>query len=129
MEFAEQRRNPGGAQRVRRGDPQPATRTALQLTDGAFGFVEFAGDALAVFVVNVAGFGESELARGAVQELRAEAGFQFLHLAADRGLGQAQRLGGADEAAELDHFHEDQGVVEITGHGRAPETPVRRLDR
>src|SRR3546814_17841747 len=82
--------------------------------------VEFARDALAVFVVDVAGLGEAELARGPVQQLRAQARFEFLHLAADGGLGQAQGPGGGDETALLDHLDEDEGVVEISGHGGAP---------
>src|SRR3546814_10152079 len=79
--------------------------------------VEFARVALAVFVLDVAGLGEAELARGPVQQLRAQARFEFLHLAADGGLGQAQGPGGGDETALLHHLDEDEGVVEISGHG------------
>ncbi len=117
VELAEQRRDPVDADRIRRGEAQPAARAALQLADRALGFVEFARDALAVFEVDVAGLGQAELARGAMQELRAQARFQVLHLAADRGLGQAQRARRGNEAAVLDHLDEDQGVVEIAGHG------------
>src|SRR5690606_10932471 len=112
----EQRRDPGNADRVRRGEAQPATRAALQLADRILRLVQFVGDALAVVEVDVACLGQAQLASGAVQELRAEACLQVLHLAADRGLGEAQCTCCADEAAVLDHFHEDQGVVEIAGH-------------
>src|SRR3546814_11058311 len=77
VELAQQRRDAFDAQRIRRGDAQPAARTALQLADRALGFVEFARDALAVFVVDVARLGEAELARGPVQQLRAQARFEF----------------------------------------------------
>src|SRR3546814_20522367 len=62
----------------------------------------------AVFVVDVAGRGEAELARGPVQQLRAQARFELLHLAADGGLGQAQGLCGSDEAALLHYLDEDR---------------------
>ena len=128
VELAQQRRDPGDADRVRRGESQPAARAALQLADGAFGFVEFARDALAMFEVDVAGFGEAELARSAVKQLRAETGFEFLHLSADGGLWQLKSAGGGNETAVLDHFHEDQGVVEIAGHVGVPWARTGRAD-
>lgn len=117
MEFAQQRRDPGNAQRIRHGKTQPATRAGLQLSYRAFGFFQFARDALAMFVVHRAGFGQADAARGSMQQARTQPGFQFLHLAADGGLGQAKRIGGRDEAALFDHLDEDQGVVEIVSHG------------
>lgn len=96
-------------------------------------------DALAVLEVDVAGFGEAEPARGAMEQLRAQPHLQFLHLAADGGLRQAQRARGGDEAAELDHLDEDEGVVEVARHRRLlrgdwpavgttiPPSPERRL--
>jgi hypothetical protein len=78
--------------------------TALELADRVLGLVQLARDALRVLEVDVAGLGEAELARGAMQELCAEALLELLHLAAYGGLGQAQRLRGADEAAVLDHL-------------------------
>jgi hypothetical protein len=117
VEFTQQGRNAFDAERIRRGDPQPAARALLQLADRAFRLVQFAGDALAMLEVDVAGLGQAELARGAMQELRAQARLQVLHLAADRGLGQLQRTRGGDEAAVLHHADEDEGVVEIACHG------------
>ena len=117
VELAQQRRDPHDPERVRRSEPQPAARAGLQLADGALGLVQFARDALAVFVVDVAGLGQPELAGGAMQELRAEAGLQVLHLAADGGLGQAQGIRRSDEAAVFDDLDEDEGVVEIARHG------------
>src|SRR3546814_3386663 len=76
--------------------------------------VEFARDALAVFVVDVARLGEAELARGPVQQLRAQARFEFLHLAADGGLGQAQGPGGGDEARSEEHTSELQSLMRIS---------------
>ncbi len=125
MEFAQQRRDLVDADRIRRGEAQPAARTALQLVDRAFGLAEFARDALAMLVVDVARFGEAEFAGGPVQQLRAQARFQFLHLAADRGLRQAKRLGGGDETALLDHLDEDQRVVQIVAHGGTPGRRIR----
>src|SRR5690606_41999589 len=82
--------------------------------------VQVAGDALAVLEIDVAGLGKAELAGRAVEQLGAEPVLQLLHLAADRGLGQAQRARGADEAAQFDHLDENQGVVEIAGHREPP---------
>src|SRR6476469_2721820 len=121
VEGAEQRRDPGDADRIRRGETQPPAWTALQLTDGAFGFVQIARDALAMFEVNGPGFGQTKLARGAMQKLCAEACFQVLHLAADRGLGQSQCAGGRNKTSVLGDLDEYQCVVEIAGHRRAPE--------
>jgi hypothetical protein len=70
-----------------------------------------------MFEVDVARLGQSELARGPVQQLRAEARFQFMHLAADSGLGKPQRTRRGNETAVFDDLDEDQGVVEIAGHG------------
>src|SRR5690606_17461101 len=117
MELSEQRRDPGDADGVGHGEPQPASRATLQLTYRAFGFLQLLGDALAMFEIHVAGLGEAEAARGPVQELRAEPRFQLLDLAADGGLGQAERPGRGDEAALFDHLDEDEGVVEVVSHG------------
>ena len=122
VEFAQQRRDLVDADRVRRGEPQPAARTGMQLADRTSRFAQFAGDTLAVLVIDIAGFGKTQLARGPVQQLRAQARLQLLHLAAHRGLGQAQHIGGGDEAALFHHLDEDQGVVEIVAHRL---TPVR----
>ncbi len=121
MEFAEQRRDPSGAGGIRCGEAQPAARAALQLADCAFGFIEFARDALTHVEVDVARFGEAELARGPVQQLGAEPGFEILDFAADGGLGQAERAGRGNEAAVFNHADEDEGVVEIACHGGSPE--------
>lgn len=119
MELAQQWCDPGDAQRVGHGETQPAARAGLQLPDGALGLFQFARDALAVFVVHRAGFGQADAAGGPVQQAGTQAGFQLLHLAADGGLGQAKRVGCRDEAALFDHLDEDQGVVEIVSHGTA----------
>ena len=95
----------------------------MQLSDGAFGFFQFTGNALAMLVIDRAGFGQADATRGPVQQAGTQPGFQFLHLAADRGLGQAERVGGSDETALFDYLDEDQGVVEIVGHeGCLPES-------
>src|SRR5690606_33770879 len=124
-ELAQQRRDLVDADRVRCGEAQPAARAGLQLPDRALGLDQVARDALRMLVVHAAGFGQAELARGAVEQLRAQARFEFLHLAADRGLGKTQRARRADETAVLDHLDEDQGVVEIVGHRGLR---LRRLD-
>ncbi len=53
-----------------------------------------------------------------MEQLRAQARLEFLHLATDRGLGKAQRTRRAHETAVLDHLDENQGVVEIVRHRR-----------
>jgi hypothetical protein len=137
VELGQQRRDPFDAHRIRGGDAQPTARAALQLADGALGFIQFACNALAMFVVDIARFGQPELARRAMQQLRAEAHLQVLHLAADGGLGKSQRTRRGNETAVFDHLDEDQGVVEIAGHAllssmRATgggESMAHRLDR
>src|SRR5690606_25216434 len=116
--LAQQRRDLVDADRIRRAEPQPAARTRLQLADRALGFVEVTRDALRMLEVHVARFGQPELARGAMEQLRAQARLEFLHLAADRGLGKTQRFRRAYETAVFDHLDEDQGVVEIVRHAR-----------
>ena len=101
---------------VMRSQPRGPPCSSL---DRALGFVELARDALRMLEVDVARFGEAELARRAMQQLRAQPRFQVLNLAADGGLGQPQRACCGDEAAVLDHLGEDQRVVEIAGHGRS----------
>src|SRR3546814_12140714 len=85
------------ARRIRGAETQPAARATLQLPDRALGFLELARDALAMLVVDAAGLGQAELARGAVEQLRAQSQLEFLHLAADGGLGQAQGVGRSEE--------------------------------
>ncbi|KAG1469023.1 hypothetical protein G6F57_012349 [Rhizopus arrhizus] len=122
MELAQQRRDPGDADRIGNGEAQPAARAGLQLAHRTLGFFKLARDALAMLVVDRTGFGQAEAARGPVQQARAQARFQFLHFAADRGLGKAERFGSGNEAALLDHLDEDQRLVEIVGHGRGAWT-------
>src|SRR4029079_612727 len=117
LELAEQRRDARDRKRVRRRDAQPAARSALQLTDRALRLVELVRDALRVLEVDVAGFRETELARGPVQQLCAQAGLQVLDLATDRRLRQSQCACGGNEAAVLDHLGKNQRVVEIAVHG------------
>lgn len=116
VELAQQRRDPGDADGVGRAEAQPAAGPALQLAHRALGLVQLAGDVLAVLVVHAAGLGQAQAARGAVEQLRAQARLQLLHLAAEGGLGQAERPGRGRETALFDHLDEDQGVVEIECH-------------
>ncbi|MNS62640.1 hypothetical protein D3C72_957090 [compost metagenome] len=67
MELAQQRRDPGDADRIGHGEAQPAAWARLQLADRAFGFFKLARDALAMLVIDRAGLGEAEAARGPVQ--------------------------------------------------------------
>jgi len=116
VELPQQRCDPGDADRIGHGEAQPAAWAGLQLVDRAFGLFQLARDALAMFVVHRAGLGQAQPARGPVQQACAQARFQFLHFAADGGLGQAERVGSGNETALLDHLDEDQRVVEIVGH-------------
>ena len=57
-------------------------------------------------------FGQLQLAAFMGDELGAEQILQPLHLQADGGLGAAQRISRAGEAAEVDHAHE--GAQEVS---------------
>ncbi|MNN03649.1 hypothetical protein D3C81_1163460 [compost metagenome] len=116
LELTQQRGDPHRAHGVGHGEAQPAARAGLQLAHRALGLLQFAGNALAMFVIDRAGFGQAEAAGGAIQQACAEPAFQLLHLAADRGLGLPEQAGGCGEASLFDHLHEDQGVIEIVGH-------------
>jgi hypothetical protein len=98
-------RQPGGqfqrAERHRRIDAQAAGRARLVLADCAVGFVQCVEDLPAGFVVLLAGGGEGEAARVAVEELGAEHGFQLFDLARHRRVRDAERFGGRRETAQL----------------------------
>src|SRR5471032_1139910 len=70
----------------RRVDAQAAGRPRVVLADGAVGGVERIEDLAAGVVILIAGGGEGEAARGAVQQLRAELFFQLADLARDNGV-------------------------------------------
>jgi hypothetical protein len=51
-----------------------------------------------------------EAPRRPVQQARVEPLFQAVHVLADRGLGDLERVGGLGKAAELDHAHENGDI-------------------
>ncbi len=67
------------------GDAQSPARRVLYLGDPALGFGEILGDAGAGVVVDAAGVGEAQLARGPAQELYAEAILETSDATADGG--------------------------------------------
>lgn len=102
VELTEQESEPDVSVRISCGNAPPAWWFALQLACRAFRLGQVACNALAVREIDVAGLGQPELAGGAVQQLGAQPLFEFMHVAADRGLGQARRACCGCEAAQLD---------------------------
>lgn len=85
-----------------------------------FRLAQVAGDAVAVIEVDGTRLGQAQVAGGAVQQPRAEAPLQVLHLATHRGLAEAKLFGGGAEAALFHDLGKDQGVVEVLQHCRIP---------
>ena len=73
-------------------------------------------DFLRLFKQIAAGFGEPDLARGALEQLDAEPVLEFQHDPADRRLGHRQALRGAVEVEFFRHRHEGRKVLQIVAH-------------
>ena len=74
------------AEAVGRGDAERAARLALQCRRCLLGGLRLGEDAGAMAVVGGARLGHGKAARGAVEEARAQALLEALHMGADRGL-------------------------------------------
>lgn len=113
-EFAKAGHNPGSAEGDGGKDAEFAAEGARATTDGFIGFFDGLEDGAAAVEVFATLVGEVELARGAVEEAGAEAGFELLDGACDVGLGDAQIAGGGGKAASLGRADEgDHGLVEV----------------
>ncbi len=88
-------------------DAQAAAQGLLLALEQGVQLVHVRQQVLAALVVGLAVLGHLHLARGPVQQARAERAFQLLHGGGDAGLGQAQALRGAGEAGLLGHADED----------------------
>ncbi|MNT94664.1 hypothetical protein D3C72_2364010 [compost metagenome] len=64
----------------------------------------------------MAGFGQHHLARGAVEQLEAELGFELRDRPAHRRLAQAHLVAGAAEVATLGHRAEDAELAQRDVH-------------
>lgn len=96
-----------------RGDEAQVQGALAALADAgdlgqvAFGVAEQGGGALAQ---HGSGGGEGDCARGAVEQPRAEQGFQALDLLGERGLGDVQAGGGA---AEVQFVGDGQEIAQV----------------
>ena len=113
VERAEHLGDEADAQRGGRAEPHPAALEA-----GEFG--EFAPDRFSVGE-HAAGERQQRFARGRqraaaagpVEQLGAEILLERGDLAAQRGLGEVQLLGGAGEVAEPSHLHEAAQLLQV----------------
>ena len=95
------RRQPDGAQRRGRGNPQQPAGLVAHVLHRAFGQRHPAGDVARSLEQDTPRLGEQEPARMAVEELDAEALLQRGDLPAHRRLGQVERLRRAGKGARL----------------------------
>ncbi len=91
-------------QRHRRADTQRAGRLALHRTERAVGLVQVVKDLCNLRVVLLAGLGQTQPARGAVEQPRRQMRFQLADILADRGGGQAKPPRRRGKAVALDDF-------------------------
>ena len=89
----------GLAEDADRDGPVPERR---ERADAAGGFLDRAQAAGGVLGEGAAGLGRDDTAAGADEEVGVQRLLELADLLGDRGLGDAQRLGGGREGAELD---------------------------
>ena len=105
------------AERHRRIDAQQALRRRLQMRDRLIGRIDIRQDAQRAFEIGLSVFIRAGMARGAVQQLDAEALFEFADIFADRRARQPQLPPGFREAAELNDLHEGAQAGEFVHDG------------
>ena len=96
---------------------QPPPRSRVQGAGCAVGFVELGQDVERAFVVLPADLRQAHLARGAVQEPRAQSILELLNVVADHRRRQVEVTGRGSEAAILDDADEG-GEVDQVIHAR-----------
>ena len=112
-----QRRNDVGAQGEGRADPQQALGHGAAALHGGLGPAHLLQHALAVFIERGAHLGQAVLARAALEQARAQVGFELLDVFAHHYRRHLQLARGGGEAAGLDHGHHDFHVAQFV-HGR-----------
>jgi hypothetical protein len=85
---------------------------------GGVGLAQVVQDLHAALEVGRAGLGQRQAPGGAVQQPRAQAGFQLQHLAREHGLGGLLALGGLDIAARAHHGDEGFNLAQGVHGGR-----------
>ena len=85
----------------------------MGLRHGGLCLVQISQDGDTPRVIGAAAVGQIEPARGALDQGRAKARFQFGQSPADRRFGQAQPLGSATDTAGLDDADEDLHVRKL----------------
>ena len=117
-EFAQSRREPVGAEPERGRHPEFAVRLLAGVDQAAAHRVELEHDVVHRAEQHFALFGQDEAAGVAMEERRAEVGFERADLAADRGLAETQRLAGVGERAGVGGRLKDAQLVPV--HDRLP---------
>lgn len=87
-------------------DGEVSDRTGSHPTGKVAGVVDPCEQFTCPVEVGAAGFGELDLARGAMQQLDTELGFELPNRLRERGLGHVQAGGGTSEVGLLGHRHE-----------------------
>ena len=112
LELGHERREDPPAEAERCRDPQAALGRAAGIRDHALGVLERAQHVLAGVVVDQPVLGRLDLARGAVEEARAEMALELLQAVAHDRRRQAHVAAGRRQAAELDDPDEHPDVLE-----------------
>jgi len=106
----------------RRGHVQRPGRLALDLRELGLGGVELLQHAHAMLVEPLAGFGDEQASRRAIDEASAERGLERRHVLADRGRHYAGAPRDLGEALQLDDAREDPD------RGQVAQPPVAQPD-
>ena len=131
-EFAEARREPVGAETEGRRDPEFAGRLLAAVDQPAAHRVELEDDVPHRAEQHFALFGEDQAARVAMEQRRAEVGFERADLPADRRLAQAQRFAGVGERAGVGGRLENAQLVPVHDVSPGPcrlRSPLVRVTR
>ena len=92
------------------------------------GLVDIGQDLLAALQVALAGLGQRDAPRGAIQEARAQVRFQVRYRPRGVGGRRIELLGGRGETARIDHAHEHTHVLKRI-HTDSPFNAGRLLHR
>src|SRR3989344_1077590 len=96
--------------------PNASGQLCFVLAKQALQFLHVRKQVLAAFIQHTAVLGRLHLARGALQQARAEQFFQCLHMLGHRGTRQAQALAGAGETRQFGDAHEGAQQLQFV-HG------------
>ncbi len=98
-------------------DAQPAAQRLRALAEHRLQLLHVGQQVLAALEEGLAVLRELDLARGPMQQARAEQRLQLLHRHGGGRLGNSQAFGRAREAGEFGHADEDLHRFQRVGHG------------